>query len=49
LDKFGFLALIDKDVLGEGDTAQLEIQVQRIAKPRLFSDCHFFAFIDDRF
>ena len=27
LDKIRFLALTDKDVLGEGDTAKLEIQV----------------------
>jgi hypothetical protein len=33
LDKIRFLALTDKDVLGEGDAAKLEIQVQWIAKP----------------
>jgi hypothetical protein len=43
LDKIRFLALTEKEVLGEGDTAKLEIQVQWIAKPRLFPDCHFFA------
>jgi hypothetical protein len=28
LDKIRFLSLTDKEVLGEGDTAKLEIQVQ---------------------
>jgi heat shock protein beta len=32
LDKIRFLALTEKEVLGEGDTAKLEIQVQWIAK-----------------
>ena len=30
LDKIRFLALTDKDVLGEGDNAKLEIQVSYI-------------------
>lgn len=30
LDKIRFLALTDKEVLGEGDTAKLEIQVSYI-------------------
>jgi hypothetical protein len=47
LDKIMFLALTDKGVLGKGDVVNPEIQVQWITKPRIFSDCLFFAFRDD--
>lgn len=53
LDKIRFLALTDKDVLGEGDTAKLEIQVSYLFLNMIYTlnlsvlkiEFHIFVFI----